>query len=88
MLAAECPWQTVLSFVSEVEALRREALGAPCATGIGLAGLLVLEPAGGAGAPVRAAAVVVEELGGAVAPVPFVSSAGRPTTALGSSDEP
>ncbi|QFR01650.1 acyl-CoA dehydrogenase [Streptomyces phaeolivaceus] len=42
---------------------------------LGLAGLLVPEERGGAGATAREAAVVLEELGRAVAPVPFLTSA-------------
>jgi len=42
---------------------------------LGLAGLLVPEEAGGAGASAREAAVVLEELGRFVAPVPFLTSA-------------
>lgn len=49
---------------------------------LGLAGLLVPESLGGAGATVREAAVVMEEIGRAVAPVPFLSSAVLATVAL------
>jgi alkylation response protein AidB-like acyl-CoA dehydrogenase len=49
---------------------------------LGLAGLLVPEDQGGAGASAREAAVVLEELGRAVAPVPFLTSAVLATTAL------
>ena len=52
------------------------------ATELGLAGLLVPEAAGGAGASAREAAVVLEELGRAVAPVPFLTSAVVATTVL------
>ncbi|OBK09896.1 acyl-CoA dehydrogenase family protein [Mycobacterium asiaticum] len=52
------------------------------ATELGLAGLLVPESLGGAGATVREAAVVLEEVGRAVAPVPFLSSAVLATVAL------
>ncbi|KAB1139345.1 acyl-CoA dehydrogenase [Streptomyces luteolifulvus] len=41
---------------------------------LGLAGLLVSEDLGGAGASARETAVVLEELGRAVAPVPFLTS--------------
>lgn len=51
-------------------------------TELGLAGLLVPESLGGAGATVREAAVVMEEIGRAVAPVPFLSSAVLATVAL------
>jgi alkylation response protein AidB-like acyl-CoA dehydrogenase len=49
---------------------------------LGLAGLLVPESLGGAGAGAREAAVVMEEIGRAVAPVPFLSSAVLATIAL------
>ncbi len=49
---------------------------------LGLAGLLVPEERGGAGASAREAAVVMEELGRAVAPVPFLTSAVIATTVL------
>ena len=49
---------------------------------LGLAGLLVPEDLGGAGATEREAAVVLEELGRFVAPVPFLTSAVVATTAL------
>ncbi|GII00855.1 acyl-CoA dehydrogenase family protein [Planobispora takensis] len=49
---------------------------------IGVAGLLVPEEYGGAGASAREAAVVLEELGRAVAPVPFLTSAVLATKAL------
>lgn len=52
------------------------------AADLGLAGLLVPESLGGAGASVREAAVVCEEIGRAVAPVPFLSSAVLATVAL------
>jgi alkylation response protein AidB-like acyl-CoA dehydrogenase len=49
---------------------------------LGLAGLLVPESLGGAGASTREAGVVMEEIGRAVAPVPFLSSAVLATVAL------
>ncbi|RJL32712.1 acyl-CoA dehydrogenase family protein [Bailinhaonella thermotolerans] len=49
---------------------------------LGVAGLIVPESLGGAGASAREAAVVLEEIGRAVAPVPFLSSAVLATTAL------
>ena len=49
---------------------------------LGLAGLLVPEERGGAGASAREAAVVMEELGRFVAPVSFLTSAVVATTAL------
>ncbi|NUR74335.1 MAG: acyl-CoA/acyl-ACP dehydrogenase [Hamadaea sp.] len=55
---------------------------------MGLAGLLVPEHLGGAGAGPREAAVVCEELGRAVAPVPFLGCAVVAGTALLSCGEP
>ena len=52
------------------------------ASELGLAGLLVPEELGGAGASTREAAVVMEEIGRAVAPVPFFTSAVLATSAL------
>jgi alkylation response protein AidB-like acyl-CoA dehydrogenase len=52
------------------------------AADLGLAGLLVPEELGGAGATAREAAVVMEEIGRAVAPVPYLSSAVVATVAL------
>src|ERR1700733_3502897 len=52
------------------------------AADLGIAGLLVPEELGGAGAGPREAAVVMEEIGRAVAPVPFLSSAVLATVAL------
>jgi alkylation response protein AidB-like acyl-CoA dehydrogenase len=49
---------------------------------LGVAGLLVPESLGGAGASPREAAVVMEEIGRAVAPVPFLSSSVLATVAL------
>ncbi|WP_118914681.1 acyl-CoA dehydrogenase family protein [Mycobacterium shigaense] len=49
---------------------------------LGVAGLLVPESLGGAGAGAREAAVVLEEIGRAVAPVPFLTSAVLATVAL------
>jgi len=51
-------------------------------TELGVAGLLVPESLGGAGAGAREAAVVMEEIGRAVAPVPYLSSAVLATVAL------
>jgi alkylation response protein AidB-like acyl-CoA dehydrogenase len=52
------------------------------AVDLGLAGLLVPEELGGAGASAREVAVVLEELGRAVAPVPFLTSSVVATTVL------
>ncbi|BBX97398.1 acyl-CoA dehydrogenase family protein [Mycobacterium lacus] len=58
------------------------ALWQTLAAELGVAGLLVPESLGGAGAGARVAAVVMEEIGRAVAPVPFLSSAVLATVAL------
>ncbi|HEY9303383.1 MAG TPA: acyl-CoA dehydrogenase family protein [Mycobacterium sp.] len=52
------------------------------AADLGMAGLLVPEELGGAGASAREAAVVMEEIGRAVAPVPYLTSAVLATVAL------
>ncbi|RBY81255.1 acyl-CoA dehydrogenase [Blastococcus sp. TF02-09] len=49
---------------------------------LGLAGLLIPEERGGAGASAREVAVVLEELGRSVAPVPFFTSSVVATTVL------
>jgi len=54
----------------------------PCGRRSGLAGLLVPEELGGAGASALEAAVVLEGVGRACAPVPFLTSAVVATTAL------
>ena len=59
-----------------------EPLWRALAVDLGLAGLLVPEELGGAGASAVEAAAVVEELGRASAPVPFLTSAVVATTAL------
>lgn len=56
------------------------------AADLGLAGLLVPEELGGAGASAREAGAVLEELGRACAPVPFLTSAVVATTVLFSCD--
>ena len=58
------------------------------AADLGLAGLLVPEQHGGAGASTREAAVALEELGRAAAPVPFLTSAVVATTLLLGTDTP
>jgi alkylation response protein AidB-like acyl-CoA dehydrogenase len=54
---------------------------------LGVAGLLVAEDRGGAGASAREAAVVMEELGRSAAPVPFLTSAVVATVALAAAPE-
>jgi alkylation response protein AidB-like acyl-CoA dehydrogenase len=52
------------------------------AADIGLAGLLIPEALGGAGASARELAAAAEELGAAIAPVPYLGSAAVATAAL------
>lgn len=59
-----------------------EPLWRAIAGDLGLAGLLIPEERGGAGASAREAAVVLEELGRSVAPVPFLTSSVVATTVL------
>jgi alkylation response protein AidB-like acyl-CoA dehydrogenase len=66
----------------DTPAPHQRELWAELAQGLGLAGLLVPEASGGAGASAREAAVVLEELGRAVAAVPFLTSAVVATSAL------
>jgi alkylation response protein AidB-like acyl-CoA dehydrogenase len=81
MLADRCPPQRVLARVESDEAYDR-ALWHTLAVEMGLAGLLIPERHGGAGAGLREAAVVCEELGRAVAPVPYLGSAVVATAVL------
>ncbi|MGW0805762.1 acyl-CoA dehydrogenase family protein [Nonomuraea sp. NPDC002799] len=92
LLADRCPPAAVLKRI-ESEPHRRELLDSAnsvydldlwktLAGEIGVAGLLVPEEHGGAGASAREAAVVLEELGRAVAPVPFFTSSVMATLAL------
>jgi alkylation response protein AidB-like acyl-CoA dehydrogenase len=81
LLEERSAWTEVLARVESDEP-RDEKLWALLATELGLAGLLVPEALGGAGASAREAAVVLEELGRAVAPVPFLESAVLATSAL------
>jgi alkylation response protein AidB-like acyl-CoA dehydrogenase len=52
------------------------------AADIGLAGLLIPEPLGGAGASYRELAAAAEQFGGSIAPVPYLGSAAVATAAL------
>ncbi|GGX77849.1 acyl-CoA dehydrogenase family protein [Streptomyces minutiscleroticus] len=74
LLADRCAAADVLARTESDRPHDRE-LWKTLADGMGLAGLLVPESAGGQGATHREAAVVLEELGRAVAPVPYLSSA-------------
>jgi alkylation response protein AidB-like acyl-CoA dehydrogenase len=81
LLTDRCPPQSVIRRIGTGSPHDRQLWHA-LARGLGLAGLLVPESAGGAGAGPREAAVVLEELGRSVAPVPFLASAVLATTAL------
>jgi alkylation response protein AidB-like acyl-CoA dehydrogenase len=80
LLTDRCPPESVSALYDG--AGRDPALWRSVAQDLGLAGLLVPEKLGGAGASAREAAVVLEELGRFVAPVPFLTSAVLATTAL------
>jgi alkylation response protein AidB-like acyl-CoA dehydrogenase len=81
LLADRCPWTSVLARI-ETDKPYDLDLWRTLAADMGLAGLLVPEDLGGAGAGAREVAVVLEELGRSVAPVPFLGSAVLATTAL------
>jgi alkylation response protein AidB-like acyl-CoA dehydrogenase len=81
LLAARSPWNEVLAR-TESEKTYDADLWRSIAVEMGLAGLIVPEDLGGAGASYREAAVVCEELGRAVAPIPYLGSAIVATTAL------
>ena len=80
LLADRCPPATVLK---RVESQPYDLdLWKTLAGEIGVAGLLIPEEHGGAGASAREAAVVLEELGRGIAPVPFFTSSVLATRAL------
>ncbi|MCF2525743.1 acyl-CoA dehydrogenase family protein [Yinghuangia soli] len=81
LLADRCPWSDVLARVDTDEPYD-ESLWKSVAEDLGLAGLLIPESLGGAGATAREAAVTLEELARAVAPIPYYPSAILATTAL------
>ncbi|MEV5408961.1 acyl-CoA dehydrogenase family protein [Thermopolyspora sp. NPDC052614] len=85
LLADACAPADVLARVEDGPSVDT-GLWKTLARDIGVAGLLVPEEAGGAGASSREAAVVLEELGRAVAPVPFLTSSVLATVALLGSD--
>ena len=80
LLEDKCPPESVMAGYDG--AAPDPVLWRSLAQDMGLAGLLVPEKLGGAGASAREAAVVLEELGRFVAPVPFLTSAVLATTAL------
>jgi alkylation response protein AidB-like acyl-CoA dehydrogenase len=81
MFADRCPPEVVVGAYDPAPHDFSEVWHA-LAADLGMAGLLVPEQLGGAGASAREAAVVMEEIGRAVAPVPFLSSAVLATVAL------
>ncbi|MFI6581635.1 acyl-CoA dehydrogenase family protein [Embleya sp. NPDC050493] len=81
LLRDRCAWHEVLARIDTDEAYD-DGLWKAVAAELGLAGLLIPEEFGGAGAGPREAAVALEELGRAVAPVPFLASAVLATSAL------
>ncbi len=86
LLAARCTPDRVVAGYDGGSSLQPQ-LWRMLAVDLGVAGLLVPEHRGGAGATAREAAVVLEELGRFVAPVPFLTSAVVATTALLASDD-
>ena len=80
-LSIRCPAASVLTRIESSEPYDLPAWHSLAAE-LGCSGLLVPEPAGGAGASYREAAVVAEETGRAVAPVPYLGSAVVATAAL------
>jgi alkylation response protein AidB-like acyl-CoA dehydrogenase len=87
VLRSRSPWGDVLARTETAKTYDLD-LWRMLAGDLGLAGLIVPEELGGAGASYREAAVVCEELGRAVAPVPFLGSAVVATTALLACDQP
>ncbi|WP_280481710.1 acyl-CoA dehydrogenase family protein [Nocardia cyriacigeorgica] len=81
LLADRCPPDAVMS-VYDSAPTDFTPVWKTLAADLGVAGLLVPEELGGAGATAREAAVVLEEIGRAVAPVPFLSSGVLATVAL------
>lgn len=81
LFAERCPPESVVAAYDSPPADFAK-LWRTLAAELGVAGLLVPESLGGAGASAREAAVVMEEVGRAVAPVPFLSSAVLATVAL------
>jgi alkylation response protein AidB-like acyl-CoA dehydrogenase len=81
VLEDKAAWRDVLAR-TETPQTYDDKLWRTLAADVGVAGLLIPESLGGAGASYREAAVVAEEIGRAVAPVPFLGSAVMATTAL------
>jgi alkylation response protein AidB-like acyl-CoA dehydrogenase len=81
LFADRCPPEAVTSLY-DPEPRDFSSLWHALAADLGMAGLLVPEDLGGAGATAREAAVVLEEIGRAVAPVPYLTSSVVATVAL------
>jgi alkylation response protein AidB-like acyl-CoA dehydrogenase len=81
LLDDKAAWRDVLAR-TETGQTYDDKLWHTLAAEVGVAGLLISEEHGGAGASAREAAVVAEELGRTIAPVPFLGSAVIATTAL------
>jgi len=81
VLGDKAAWRDVLAR-TETAQTYDQALWHALAAEVGVAGLLIPEALGGAGASYREAAVVAEEIGRTVAPVPFLGSSVVATTAL------
>jgi alkylation response protein AidB-like acyl-CoA dehydrogenase len=81
VLEDKAAWRDVLARTESPQTYD-DKLWRTLAADVGVAGLLIPESLGGAGASFREAAVVAEEIGRAVAPVPFLGSAVMATIAL------
>jgi alkylation response protein AidB-like acyl-CoA dehydrogenase len=81
VLADKAAWPDVLAR-TETSQTYDTTVWRTLAAEIGVAGLLIPETLGGAGASYREVAVVAEEIGRTVAPVPFLGSAVVTTAAL------
>jgi alkylation response protein AidB-like acyl-CoA dehydrogenase len=81
LLGARCPVDAVIGMYDGDRSVV-DPLWSAVAVDLGLAGLLVPEHLGGAGASARETAVVLEELGRAAAPVPFLTSSVVATVVL------
>ncbi len=86
VLDDKAPWRDVLARTESAQTYD-DKLWRTLAADVGVAGLLIPESLGGAGASYREVGVVAEEIGRAVAPVPFLGSAVLATTALWASGD-
>jgi len=81
LLAAAAAPADVLARIEQPEAYDAK-LWRTVAAEIGIAGLLIPEPLGGAGASYRELAAAAEQFGAAVAPIPYLGSAAVATALL------